>query len=190
MLLVMFFDEAMFKNFEKEYESLSYFINNIEKEIKTDNGDLLKIADFIANLQKENVEKLDQLNEEPMAKIYDRIFTIEKTIDDEVFKKPKVVQLRRKTDKKMRGFTQTLSSILSVAPFVNQMLCERGKSKLGPIFTENFRLYLAHERLQKKLSDSSNEGYNICLMRQLMIALKASLDPPENHSPLSNPLLT
>ena len=188
MLLVMFFDGSMFKNFKKEYESLSYFINNIEKEVKID-GDLLKIADSIANLQNKMVDKLDQLNEEPMAKMYDRIFT-EKTIDNEVFKKPKVVQLRRKTDKKMRGFTQTLGSILSVTPFVNQMLSQLGKSTLGPIFTENFRLYLAYERFQMKVSDSSNEGYNICLMRQLMIALKASLNPPENHSPLSNPLLT
>ena len=189
MLLVMFFDDSMFRDFAKDFESLSFFIANMEKEIKEENGSFCKMADYIAGRQNEMVDKLDQLNEKSMGKIYDRFFT--KTTGDEVLvKKPKVVQLRRKTDKKMRGFTQLLDAIFSVTPFVNEMLCYLNKNQLGAIFIQNYRYYLAYAHLQMKVSDSSAEGYNICLARQLNIALKASLDPPENHSPLSNPLAT
>ena len=99
MLLVMFFDDSMFRDFAKDFESLSFFIANMEKEIKEENGSFCKMADYIAGRQNEMVDKLDQLNEKSMGKIYDRFFT--KTTGDEVLvKKPKVVQLRRKTDKK------------------------------------------------------------------------------------------
>ena len=192
----MFFDESKFNNFKKEYESLSFFLAHMEKEVKDEHGKLCRMTDFIANRQFEMGDKLNQLNEEPMAKMYRKVFTktldneVDYEVDNEVFKKPKIVQLRRKADKKMRGFTQTLSSILSVTPFVNQMLCQLRKSQLGPVFTEDLRYYLAYEDFQMKISDSSNEGYNICLARQLMIAAKTALDPAENHSPLSNPYVT
>ena len=68
-----------------------------------------------------------------MAKNNERVLT--KTTGDEVLlKKPKVVQLRRKTDKKMRGFTQLLDAIFSVTLLVNEMLCYLRKSAV--LFTK------------------------------------------------------
>ena len=146
----------MFNDFKNEYDSYSYFLYNIEKEIKVDSGKFVKIADFIAQRQADMQDKLVEFNEAPMASIYDQFFS---ETNEEVVKKPKIIQLRRKTDKKMRSFTQTMGTILKLAPFVNELLNQLDKCKLGPLFSENLRFYLAYENYQMRVSDSSKEGF-------------------------------
>ena len=192
MFSVMFFDESKFDEFKVEYDSLSHFYANIDTKyslnIQVNDQNRISISDLIADAQSNSQEiNLVEVNEAPMARIYDKIFfgTI-----DEVVKQPNIIHLKRKTDKKMRKYTETMTQILKLTPFVNKLLIYLDKRKLGAEFTENLRFYLAYEKYQMKIADCSNEGYNICLARQLNVAIKACLDPPIDHSPLSNPHTT
>ena len=197
-------DVIWFGEKEKEEFQVSFkTFNTISKLLAVKSKERgITFADYvylIAQADYNAHKRSDDINPQRTNSIYWRWKTYYLQLDNQQEPSQRPIRMIKENDKKLRRYYHKSVKLLENIPYVNiamrheffkqHFLDIKPQPKISADFEHQIAQWCALVTLLWSINDSSEEGHNCSLLRDLMIVLKAATEETPHNDPLSNVFL-